>query len=187
MDLGELKKASQVASDAECPQCSRRTIQTRIEEDRFKYGTGDSAVELVAKIPVRTCSSCGFEFTDWEAEDLRHEAVCRHLGVMAPKQILGIRLMYDLSRSEFAAITKFGETSLSRWETGSVIQNLANDQLLYLLQFPENLQRLRERLAQGETHLVAGSILRPVQRKFVTDVEQHRERAGSFRLHKVVA
>ena len=66
--------------------------------------------------------------------------------------------MYDLTRSEFAAITKFGETSLSRWETGAVIQNLANDQLLYLLQFPENLQRLRERVAQGETHPVSGPI-----------------------------
>ena len=187
MDLGELKKGSQVATDAECPQCSRRTVQTRIEEDRFKYGTGDSAVDLTAAIPVRKCASCGFEFTDWEAEDLRHEAVCRHLGVMVPKQVLGIRLMYDLSRSEFAAITKFGETSLSRWETGAVIQNLANDQLLYLLQFPENLQRLRERVTQGEAHPVAGPIPRPLQRKFVTDVEQHRERAGSFRLHKAVA
>ena len=59
MDLGELKRGSQVATDAECPQCSRRTVQTRIEEARFKYGTGDSAVELTAKIPCARVRTAG--------------------------------------------------------------------------------------------------------------------------------
>jgi len=57
-----------------------------------------------AQAPVRSCAGCGFEFTDGEAEDARHQAVRRRLA---------------------------GST---------LIQNSANDQLIYLLQFRELVQ-----------------------------------------------
>ena len=50
------------------------------EEDKFKYGSGPKAVEVIVSVPVHTCVSCSFQFTDYEAEEFRHEAVCQHLG-----------------------------------------------------------------------------------------------------------
>src|SRR6266540_2967640 len=106
----------------QCPQCGQHTVETRTEHDMFRYGTGDAAVDLNALVPVHRCTSCGFEYTDAAAEEARHEAVCRHLGILNPRQVIGIRKFYGLTRAEFAAVTRFGEASLARWETGAITQ-----------------------------------------------------------------
>jgi len=125
--------------------CGGNDIRTTIEVEKFVYGDGPEAVELTARVPVRTCNTCAFQFTDDVAEEIRHAAVCRHLGVMAPKEISKIRRAYSLSRTAFARLTRIGEASLARWENGLLIQSPAYDQFLYLLTFPENLERLKSR------------------------------------------
>ena len=62
-----------------------------------------------------------------------------------------------MTRAAFAEMTRLGEASLARWEKGLLIQNPANDQLLYLLRFPENVERLRARPAAGDVAARAGS------------------------------
>ena len=66
-----------------CGMCGTPGLKTELVRDPFIYGTGDDGVELVVDIPVRTCSSCG-PYTDDQAEDIRHNEVCRHLGVLTP-------------------------------------------------------------------------------------------------------
>ncbi len=133
-------------SDRSCPDCNSNRVVTEWIDHRFPYGRGENAVELCARIPVRRCEECGDQFLDAEAEDLMHEAVCRHLGVMTPREVRDIRRQGGgLSRAEFARITRRGEATIGRWERGELIQNAAYDQLLYLLTFPENLIRLRQR------------------------------------------
>ncbi len=137
--------------DLSCPECGSERIVTETIDHRFPYGQEDSAVELSARIPVRRCEECGDEFLDDEAEDLMHEAVCRHLGVMTPSEVRAIRQQCgSLSRAEFARITRLGEATIGRWERGQLIQNAAYDQLLHLLTFPENLTRLRQRVERAE-------------------------------------
>ena len=65
--------------------------------------------------------------------------------MLTPKQIKDLRLMHGFSQADFCAITKIGEATLSRWERGLKIQNVANDHYLFLLGYDENLQRLRSR------------------------------------------
>jgi DNA-binding transcriptional regulator YiaG len=144
MKMNEPIRAQRSVSE-ECPNCGSTNVTTRRSIDRFVYGSGSDAVELKANVPFRRCSDCTFEYTDSEAEDIRHEAVCRHLGVMAPAEVLDLRDSYDLTRAEFAEATRIGEASLARWETGQVIQNPANDNFLYLLRFRENWERLKAR------------------------------------------
>ncbi|RKZ46465.1 MAG: hypothetical protein DRR16_19700 [Candidatus Parabeggiatoa sp. nov. 3] len=64
---------------------------------------------------------------------------------MTPKEIKAMREGYPLSQTELSQITRIDEESLSRWEKGEVIQNGALDNLLYLLTFHENLERLKTR------------------------------------------
>src|SRR4051812_48974401 len=85
----------------ECPDCGSTQVETQLIKDRFQYGSGPKAVELEALVPFRKCIDCGFEYTDSEAEDSRHEAICRHLKVMAPAQIIELRRQYSLSRAVF--------------------------------------------------------------------------------------
>jgi DNA-binding transcriptional regulator YiaG len=66
---------------------------------------------------------------------------------MTPAEVRAVRQKAgSLSRAEFARITRLGEATIGRWERGELIQNAANDQLLYLLTFPENVVRLRDRI-----------------------------------------
>lgn len=135
----------------ECPNCGSSKVESRNIIDKFQYGSGAKAVILEAEIPFRRCDNCMFEFTDSEAEDIQHEAVCRHLGVMTPAEIVALRNKYGLTRAQFAEKTRIGEASLARWETGELIQNPANDGYMYLLSFPENFDHLEKRYQKPQT------------------------------------
>ena len=50
-----------------CPQCEG-VAETVRHEDIFRYGDGESAVNLPVILPVRICRACGIEFLDHEAE-----------------------------------------------------------------------------------------------------------------------
>mgnify|MGYP001618698874 CR=1 FL=1 len=128
-----------------CPECQSDAVITIYQAESFRYGSGDEAADLTCRIPVRSCKKCGFQFTDDEAEEIRHDTICKHLGVLTPNEIVSIRKRYSLSIADLARLTRIGEASISRWENGHVIQNAANDQLLRLLRYPENLERLKKR------------------------------------------
>ncbi len=112
-------------------------------EHTFTYGIGADAAELTVTLPVHVCPSCGFECLDDEAETLKHEAVCAHLGVLSPNEIRGIRGMYGMSRAAFSKVTGLGEATLNRWENGILIQSAANDRYLRLLAAGSNMHRLK--------------------------------------------
>lgn len=131
-----------------CPVCESKRVLTRKLSESFPYGSGKEEVTLSAIVPVHSCQDCQFEFTDEFADEAKHNAICQHLEVMPPRQIALIREHYNLSRAEFARVTRIGEASINRWENALLIQNPAMDQYLYLLSFPENFGRVQQRNAQ---------------------------------------
>lgn len=144
-----------------CPDCGALRVSTRREQQDFIYGAGPDAVALTATVPVRHCGACGFQFTDREAEEARHEAICLHLRVMSPGQIRKLRELHGYTQAAFAELTRLGEATISRWERGVVIQNQAYDNYLYLLGFSDNLQRVRNR-----AYTLAHRPREPCQAKF---------------------
>ena len=129
--------AGSASDDLVCPLCESKSIDTFLHSDAFKYGSGDSAVTLrVKNLPVRRCTSCDLEFIDHEGARLRHDAVCRHLGVLTPAQVREIREGHGMTRAAFAEATGLGAATLGRWETGAVVQNRANDLYLRLTRLP---------------------------------------------------
>jgi putative zinc finger/helix-turn-helix YgiT family protein len=151
MNNRELEHSAEAVGRA-CPNCGGAHIKSYVQDERFLYGAGDAAVGLCAAVPMRRCVDCGFEFTDEAAETARHEAVCRHLGVLSPAEILKIRKKSGLSRAEFARLTRIGEASLHRWENGLLIQNPAMDTYLRLLAYEENIRRLRDKTSPAKSH-----------------------------------
>lgn len=169
-------------NDLVCPICESKAVDTFQHSDSFEYGTGDAAVTLRVVIPVRHCNSCEFEFVDHEGEQLQHEAVCRHLKVLTPAEVLGIRVRYGMTRAAFAKATGLGEATLGRWETGALIQNRANDLYLRLIRWPfamKILQRLSARTARPARELGGSdrSFLRLVVNESVLQAQKN------FRLH----
>jgi putative zinc finger/helix-turn-helix YgiT family protein len=126
-------------SDRHCLNCGLADIEERQEEQEFAYGIGDEQVILKACYPVFICPGCEFAFSDERGEIARHAAVCSHLGVLNPAEIIAIRQDLDLSRNQFAELIGVGIASLQRWETGSQIQSKSNDNLLRLMRNRENL------------------------------------------------
>lgn len=138
-----------------CPQCGEGTVTTTICSHVFPVGSGEDASELEVQLPARHCQSCDFGFLDAEAEEIKHNALCQHLGVLTPSDIRHLRENYSMSRSAFAKLTGFGEATLARWENGIIIQNLANDRFLRLLTSPWIMRRLESLRAEPETSKLA--------------------------------
>ena len=162
-----------------CFECDKPT-RTQWCEHTFTYGLGDDAADLTVEIPVRTCASCGFEFLEHEAETLKHEAVCAHLGVLSPKEIRGIRAMHRMSRAEFSRVTGLGEATLNRWENAILIQNTANDRYLRLVASPENMRRLKRLDSSAARSAFSGA-----GRFHVEPSEALRQNQAGFSLRKV--
>ena len=140
-----------------CDMCGTPGLKTELVRDPFIYGAGDDGVELVVDIPVRTCSSCG-PYTDDQAEDIRHDEVCRHQGVLTPTEIRDLRAKYDLSRAELARITGLGESSIARWERREIVQNVGNDRYLRLLQDSAIFLRAKSLASPEPVHAEPGEL-----------------------------
>ena len=125
-----------------CSLCGTKDVTTVIHRDTFKYGAGRSAVELSVELPVRSCESCNITFLDQVGERLKHNAVCRYLGVLTPEEVKSIRECHQMTRARFSEVTGLGEATLARWEAGAVIQNRANDRYLRLLRTGPTMERL---------------------------------------------
>ena len=152
--MDTLRSAAQlreVAADTVCPLCGGDGVMISWNRHTFDYGSGESAAELSATVPVRRCTACELEFHDEIAELLKHEAVCEHLGVLSPAEIRRIREGYGMTRASFAQVTGLGEASLNRWENGLNIQTHANDRYLRLLALPEFMRVLKGLVASRTT------------------------------------
>ena len=125
-------------------------VRTEWHDTTFPYGADQSAIELGVRLPVEVCVSCGAGSLGHEAAQIKHEAVCTHLGVLTPREVRAIREHHHLSRAAFAALTGLGSATLHRWENGLLIQNRANDRYLRLLRSAENILRLRQLVAEPE-------------------------------------
>jgi transcriptional regulator with XRE-family HTH domain len=104
--------------------------------------------------------------------------------VLTPQEIANIRARHGYSRTDFAKLTLLGAASLARWEKGLLIQNPGNDQLLYLMRFKDNVERLLARRREGAqeqaeyaAEITASCIFRALQR--TPSLEQE---AASFSL-----
>lgn len=170
----------------QCPECDGNNVREMEKEQAFSYGTGERAVELTARMPVFECQDCGFTFTDYRADKARQEAICRHEGIFTPSELVTVRMRADMSRAAFAAAGRFGTASLARWETGALPQNGANDQLIYLMQFPA-VRALLQARRENET-LLSEELVRDRMESSLSGRparehrKGHRARTRSFRV-----
>jgi putative zinc finger/helix-turn-helix YgiT family protein len=129
----------------QCPACGSTDVTTEWSDQSFPYGAGREEVLLSAHVPVRRCGNCGTEYLDEVGETSRHDAVCRFLGILTPAEVTAVRERYAMTQAEFASVSRIGRASIVRWESGALTQSASSDNYMYLLGFPENMERLRSR------------------------------------------
>src|SRR5262249_13840407 len=131
-----------------CSCCGERRVHMSYQTELFNYKTDhDEIVELSARVPVWKCDACGDQYTDGSAEEIRHQAVCEYLQRLTPAEIKAMRERLGYSQSQWADLTGFGIASVKRWETGALIQGLAQDRYLRLLRDHRNITALRDMVA----------------------------------------
>lgn len=176
------RSAGETGTLLPCEACGEKAVSQHEVEQTFDYGDGDDAAVLRAVVPVYSCSACGLEYTDDEAEDIRHRAVCQHLGVLTPNDIRDLRQKtHGLSREDFSAITGISTASLARWETGALIQSPAYDRYLRLLHDPQVFARARGIAGREETAGLGAPRVRHFPR---LQGSAHSAAAERFRLQK---
>jgi len=114
-----------------CGECGSRDLRWERTDTEvpFRDRVGNRQV-AIANVPKGTCIGCGAIVFPHEALVLQHEAVCRSLGVLTPREIVGGRKRLALSQEQFADLTSFGVASIRRWERGASIQSNSSDQHL---------------------------------------------------------
>lgn len=133
-------------TEMRCPACGAGKLKQNVVAEQFSYDGDRGAILVEAKdVPIRICDACGETFTGPEAARIRHEAICRALGLLTPDEIKALRERLGKTQQEFAELTGIGEATISRWERGRLLQNRANDNFLRLLAInPINLKVLQE-------------------------------------------
>jgi putative zinc finger/helix-turn-helix YgiT family protein len=125
-----------------CECCGSDKVSADIVETKFQYNNGQNSIWLNVLLPVFTCAECDFEYTASEAELIKHNAICTHLNLLLPSEVLSIRKQYKLSIKDFSDKTGIGTATISRWESGSKFQSKSQDNYLRLLSNEDNLNLL---------------------------------------------
>jgi putative zinc finger/helix-turn-helix YgiT family protein len=136
-----------------CPDCDSLDVRLSYEKQTFEYGVGAEPVMLSAIVPMYRCGECGYALVGPQGADIEHEVICRHLGLLSPADIKAIRVKLGFSQAALAGLTGIGVASIARWESGHLIQNRSYDNLLRMLVYPENIERLQTRFASGQVSM----------------------------------
>lgn len=136
----------------DCDLCgSANSAVKTFENEEFIYGSGGDQVALTATVPVWSCHQCGESFTDFEAEEIKHETVCDYLDRPTPRMIRTFREENGLTQDNLAKLGRFGIASIKRWESGEQIPTASAAQHLQLLMRPGTLGYLRQRTRDNQT------------------------------------
>ncbi len=139
--------AMQEALGRRCPSCGHGALQARRIRDEFEYGPEDDRITIVAEaVPVLVCPACGETLYGPEAAAVRHEAICRTLGLLSPAEVKALRERLGPDQDDFARLTGIGVATLSRWERGRLLQTRAMDRYLRLLDALPQAARFLETL-----------------------------------------
>lgn len=122
-----------------CPACSKREVRTAVVSytAEIKHD-GRLHTIPVPGLRVPKCDACGELVFGNEADGQIIAALRAKLGLLTPEEVRGGRESLGLTQKEFAERLGVAAETVSRWETGSLIQSRAMDNLLRLfLTLPE--------------------------------------------------
>ena len=127
---------------------------------------GRSYTVAVPEFRVPRCKNCGAMVFDDSANDQITDALRQQVGLLAPERIRGNRESLGLTQRDFANLLGVGESTVSRWETGSQIQQRSLDRLMRLFfAFPAVRDALsdQDRLADLGTQVLEKPERRPAE------------------------
>lgn len=125
--------------DRVCPECGKKS-EWEIITHAEKFDVRGE--EIIIEMEILRCPLCGAEFEDMNSEidpyKQAYEEYRRRKGMVFPDQIVEFRKKYNLTQKELGKLLGFGDITLSRYENGS-LQDEVHDQLIKFAMQKENL------------------------------------------------
>ncbi len=147
-----------------CGKCRQHTVEleTLPYSTEVHYDGRIYTVDL-PRFKVPRCTNCGAMVLDDDANDQITDALRRQVGLLTPQRIRSNRESLGLKQRDFANLLGVGESTVSRWETGSQIQQKSLDKLMRLyFAMPDVRHALsdQDRIAELGSEVVEESIPR---------------------------
>ncbi len=144
-----------------CPMCRKTAVRVVSASHAVE---ADDGVTLNYADELMHCEACGEEYYTHEqalsASRSRAAVLRQHAGLLTPDGIRAVRELYGLTQAQLERILNTGAKTVVRWESGTVCQSRAADQLLQLLAAsPTNLWALAARAGVEIPVTVEGSEL----------------------------
>jgi len=137
-----------------CPSCKSLSLERQFVNDRFEYGAEDKTVWVEAEnVPIEVCARCHETFRGPEAARVRHDAICKTLGLLTPAEIRNLRERLHMTQEQFAEWASVGVATVSRWERGCWIQTRAHDRLMRTLDENRVLREVVESIPEAKRSL----------------------------------
>lgn len=127
-----------------CPNCDSIT-DTVVKKHIETYPVKGEKITL--ETDVRFCNKCGSSVYDKELDTATLKTVYaiyrqKH-NLISPEELRAVREKYDLSQRSLGALLGWGEVTITRYENGSVPDEVHNS-VLRLIHDPFNMQELFE-------------------------------------------
>lgn len=85
---------------------------------------------VVHDFPVEKCGVCGAITIGSDSDDVLGLALRRHLNLLLPEQMLAARKSLGQTQKVMASLIGCASETLSRWESGALVQSAAYDRIL---------------------------------------------------------
>ena len=129
-----------------CFECKEKTIYP-LETDYTSSVKHDGrSYEIhIPDLVIPTCRKCGERMITSEVDDKIIAALRVEIGLLTPEEIREGRNKLELSQQRLAEELGIAKETISRWETGALIQSRAMDNLLRLFFESADCRALLER------------------------------------------
>lgn len=129
-----------------CPKCMRREVRPAMIEytSRVKHD-GKVHDVTVAELTAPKCTACGEVVFSNDTEEQISRALRSQLRLLQPSEIREKRERLGLTQAQLAERLCIAQETISRWETGAMIQSRSLDRLLRVFfRFPDAFAALDE-------------------------------------------
>ena len=129
-----------------CVDCKAKEVFPKVTDYTTTVKHDGRAYTIrIPDLAIPTCRKCGTQTFSVGDDDRIIAALRAQLGLLTPQEIHDLRGQHELSQQEMAEQLGVAQETISRWETGALIQSRAMDNLLRLFFESEEVRILLRR------------------------------------------
>ena len=114
-----------------CGNCTQKKVQPVIGDYATQFKHDGKLYDIVlSQVEIPTCQNCGTVQTGIEFGDKVTKALREIVDLLAPNEIKQQRTALNLNQEQLGDCIGAAKESISRWETGALIQSVSTDKLL---------------------------------------------------------